>query len=424
MDARRKCAAVGAVCAAMTIVALVTGCASQAGPSDEGASWTGSEDPAFADLVALYPNEYESSQVHKTDEEGEDNSHANLPAQLKTPAVRAGGVAIIREVSADDPEKAEIPKACLSCKTSLFNDMYAEEGMAVFDAGNNMTDADFAALDDQYFDCYSCHAWKDGKLNLEPGIIFAQAEVFPQAAEFFDGLNAEEAVCGQCHNYALGRDALGGYTEEQAQDCNPFKYGTDPEGMYRYLLEIEAYSVDEATGIKLLKANHPQVETFQGSIHQSMGLSCVDCHMNTVEDAQGSAYTSHDASSSVAADDEAMARCLTCHETQSGIATVEDMRAFLGERQAAQASRQGEVEQELAGLYDLIAARVQDGTVDEGALQEAKDAYSFAYFLVKEQQQNLNDPVDGAQIAHDPAQMRSMLERASVLVEEGVGLIG
>lgn len=424
MDMRRKGATAGVVCAAVAVVALVIGCSPQAGGIDTGTPGAGTDAPTVEELVSMYPNEHDSLQVHKMDEGGEDNSHANLPYQMEVPAVRAGGVAIIREVSADDPEKADIPKTCLSCKTSQFNDLYAEEGMGVFDADNIMLESDFEAMKDSYLDCYSCHAWENGELVLEPGIIFTQPDVFPQAAEFLSGLKTEEVVCGQCHNYALGRDALGGYTEEQAQNCNPYRYGTEPEGMYQYLMEIEAYSVDEATGIKLVKANHPQLETFQNSIHQSMGLSCIDCHMNTAEDAQGAEYTSHDASSSVAADDTAMEMCLTCHKDQSGITSVEGMRAFLNEKQAAQASRQGEVETVLANLYDLIAARIQDGSVSEDVLQQAKDQYSFANFLVKEQQQNLNDPVDGAQIAHDPDQMRSMLERANALAEESIQLLG
>lgn len=146
--------------------------------------------------------------------------------------------------------------------------------------------------------------------------------------------------------------------------------------------------------------------------------------MNPATDESGATYVSHDASSSVAEDDEAMASCLACHETQDGIETVEDMRSFLSTRQAQQAARQAEVEASLEGFYQAIANAVQDGTVDDATLQQAKDDYSFARFLVKGQQQNLNDPVDGAQIAHNPDQMRSMLERANALVEEGMDKVG
>lgn len=415
MNTRTKAVAAAIVCASVAAVALATGCAAQS---------PGGAEPTYDELIVQYANEYESSQVHKADEEGEDNSHANLRAQLETPAVRAGGVAIVREVDADDPDKADIPKFCLSCKTSLFNDMYEEEGMGVFGSGNVMTDEDFATLDGRYFDCYSCHSWEGGGLVLEPHMIYAQAETFPLAAEFLGSVSVKEAVCGQCHNYALGRDTAKGYTEDEAQNCDPWRYGTDPEGMYRYLVEIGGFSTDEATGIKMVQANHPQLEMFQGSIHQSMGLACSDCHMNPATDESGATYVSHDASSSVAEDDEAMASCLACHETQDGIETVEDMRSFLSTRQAQQAARQAEVEASLEGFYQAIANAVQDGTVDDATLQQAKDDYSFARFLVKGQQQNLNDPVDGAQIAHNPDQMRSMLERANALVEEGMDKVG
>lgn len=77
----------------------------------------------------------------------------------------------------------------------------------------------------------------------------------------------------------------------------------------------------------------------------------------------------------------------------------------------------------LAALYDKIAAAVADGGADAAALESAKDKYSLANWYVKEQQGNLFDPVDGAQIAHNPEVLRQCLERADVLIDEGVELL-
>lgn len=70
-----------------------------------------------------------------------------------------------------------------------------------------------------------------------------------------------------------------------------------------------------------------------------------------------------------------------------------------------------------------IAAAVADGGADVAALESAKDKYSLANWYVKEQQGNLFDPVDGAQIAHNPDALRQCLERADVLIDEGVELL-
>ena len=189
------------------------------------------------------------------------------------------------------------------------------------------------------------------------------------------------------------------------------------------MVEDEIYVVDEPTGIKMVSMNHPQIEVFQGSIHQSMGLTCIDCHMTQATDEKGEGYTSHNASGSVAENDAAMEKCLTCHKTQNDINTVDDMRAFLKENQDDQAKRQNEVDAKLSALYDGILAAVNGGGVDADDLEAAKDKYSLANWYVKEQQGNLFDPVDGAQIAHNPETLRQCLERADALIDEGMALL-
>ena len=118
-----------------------------------------------------------------------------------------------------------------------------------------------------------------------------------------------------------------------------------------------------------------------------------------------------------------MEKCLTCHKTQNDISTVDDMRAFLKQNQEAQAKRQNEVDAKLSVLYDGILAAVNNGGVDADDLEAAKDKYSLANWYVKEQQGNLFDPVDGAQIAHNPEVLRQCLERADALIDEGMELL-
>lgn len=415
MSAKSKLAVFGAVCASTAVAATLVGCAAVAGSSEQGG-----EEPTYQELIEMYPDEYNSAMVHKTDEEGEDNSHAGFQDLMETPAVRDVSGAILEVVDADDPRKTDVDLKCVACKSSKFVDLYRENGLAAF-TDMIIDDELVGYMDGQYWDCYSCHTWDQGEWKVQANAAYANDDVFPKTATFFASLNQKEAVCGQCHNTVSSRT----YVKEEGdvEEYDPYRYGYGFEERYQAMIEDGLYSTDEATGIKLVSMNHPQIEMFQDSIHQSMGLTCVDCHMNEAVNEEGKAYTSHDASSTVAEDESAMEMCLTCHKSQSGLQSVADMKEFLGERQKAQAQRQAEVEASMAELYDRILAAEQDGAFDVDMLDMAKENYSLAYWFVKEQQQNLCDPVDGAQIAHNPDQMRSMLERANVLIEEGMELL-
>jgi len=299
-------------------------------------------------------------------------------------------------------------------------DFYERDGLTAYT--DRLLDAEgMKAINGEYWDCYSCHVVKDGEWTIQANAAWANADFAPNVSKFMQSLNPKEAVCGQCHNTVSPRAYITDEATQQSYD--PYRYGPDLDSRYKAMVEDEIYVVDEPTGIKMVSMNHPQIEVFQGSIHQSMGLTCIDCHMTQATDEKGESYTSHNASGSVAENDAAMEKCLTCHKTQNDISTVDDMRAFLKQNQEAQAKRQNEVDAKLSALYDGILAAVNNGGVDADDLEAAKDKYSLANWYVKEQQGNLFDPVDGAQIAHNPEVLRQCLERADALIDEGMELL-
>ncbi len=378
------------------------------------------ENPTYAQLIEMYPNEYNSAMMGKTDEEGEDNSHAGFQPLMETPAIRDVSGAIIEVVDEDDPQKSDVAMKCVACKTSHFMDFYERDGLTAYT--DRLLDAEgMKAINGEYWDCYSCHVVKDGEWTIQANAAWANADFAPNVSKFMQSLNPKEAVCGQCHNTVSPRAYITDEATQQSYD--PYRYGPDLDSRYKAMVEDEIYVVDEPTGIKMVSMNHPQIEVFQGSIHQSMGLTCIDCHMTQATDEKGESYTSHNASGSVAENDAAMEKCLTCHKTQNDISTVDDMRAFLKQNQEAQAKRQNEVDAKLSALYDGILAAVNNGGVDADDLEAAKDKYSLANWYVKEQQGNLFDPVDGAQIAHNPEVLRQCLERADALIDEGMELL-
>lgn len=426
MVSRRKrvvAASLGSAMAALAVVASVaTGTPVQA----QGDAVSGDNSrPSYSELIEMYPDEYASASAHKLDDEGEDNSHAGFQALMETPAQRDAAGFILKEVDEDDPDFTPVLIKCTACKTSVFTQIYDEYGAKAAFNDLTLNDETKAIIDGQYCDCYSCHDWdpETESLTLSANCAYANEDVLTNVATYMDeNFGEKEILCGQCHNAVSARSSV--TDEESAASYDPYRYGHSFEGIYQMCIEEGMYSTDEETGMLLVSRNHPQIEMFQDSVHQSMGLACTDCHMPATTDEDGNAYTSHNASGSVTDNDDAMEFCLTCHSEQDGLETVDDMRGFLGQAQAAQLELQEQAEADLASLYDAVLEAVQSGDADEDVLQQAKDDYSYAYYLIKEQQQNIGDAPDGAEIAHNPQLMQSMVKQADALALEGIELLG
>lgn len=431
----KKSRKIMAGCATVASVALLAGALFACAPQGEPTPATGGEatpeaaadltadmpdNLTYAELAERFPNEYATAMTGKTDEEGEDNSHAGFQPLMESPAKRDVSGAIIELVDEDDPEKTDVALKCVACKTSRFMDFYEKDGLTAYT--DRILDADsMKVINGEYWDCYSCHVVKDGQWVNQANAAWANEKFAPNVSKFMQSLNPKEAVCGQCHNTVSPRAYI---TDEATQaSYDPYRYGPGLDERYKAMVEDGIYVTDEATGVKMVTMNHPQIEVFQGSNHQAMGLTCIDCHMTQAEAEDGSTYTSHNASGSVAENDAAMEKCLTCHTNKSGVSTVEEMRAFLKENQAAQAQRHNEVAEKLDALYEAIVAAGKDGSVEAADLEKAKDNYSLANWYVAEEQGNLFDPVDGAQLPHNPELLRQCLERADVLIDEGVELL-
>src|SRR5690606_7278574 len=112
-----------------------------------------------------------------------------------------------------------------------------------------------------------CHKNEPGTLtvtreHLNTGLAHLDKEFKPQ-----------ELACAQCHvEYYLDPT-----TKEVIL---PWHNGQGVDGMLEYYDEIDFSDwVHPSTGTNMLKAQHPEFETFQGSLHNKMGLTCATCHM-------------------------------------------------------------------------------------------------------------------------------------------------
>lgn len=346
----------------------------------------------YDDWIAQHPQQYESYAVDKIDENGKNHSHFYL-----------------RPLVENYDGKLKLNSSCIACKSTSYNDLYneyGEEALALeWDDVKDKVEA--------YYDCTLCHT-DSVSLELEPSLTyFANL-----AGDAFANNDERTLVCGQCHNgLAFYRTPVGS-DDFTFDDFDPFRYGTDGEAVYQALLEDKCgTSPEEATGATVIRGTgENDLEIFQGSIHQSMGLTCADCHMRPVDDQSGEPFTDHNASGSPLENESALELCLTCHEKQ-GVSDTEAMVTFARERQQSFADRQATVQGKIETIKQLLTDATANGEIDEAVLEQARSNYSQANFFVQFYSCNLKN---GAKAVHNYATSMQYLDRAEKLLDDGI----
>lgn len=317
--------------------------------------------------------------------------------------------------------ETRIRQSCFACKSSLFNQLYAEEGTAVI--GATLDEEFVERMNGQVWDCGLCHSDIDSPEQFDNTSIMYTLQV----GDKWDAVPAGERVCAPCHA-KLGGFNVAGITEDEIKATDPWKYGLDLESLMARDAETGAGAVDEATGIKMNSyAGHYDIEFFQGSIHQSLGLACVNCHMPSTVDAEtGEAYTYHNASGSPLENEAALEFCLTCHEENQGIKTTEDMVTMVRGVQAESEKNQAKVREGLDELYQLIADGVAEGNVDQATLDKARANYETAYTYITwvcgKSSVGVPWVYDGGKTVHDPDEAKRVTASAQALVDEAIAL--
>ena len=308
---------------------------------------------------------------------------------------------------------------CFSCKSSIFNTVYEEQGAEVFT--QRMTPEFVETINGQVWDCGCCHATtSDGELDPQ-----ADSQLFfwqQLARETYDRFEPEERVCGQCHNSLDHRSRI--LSQEVMDGFAPYRYGLGIDALYDAAIDDGIYTVDEATGIRLTCLDHPEIEITQGSAMRELGVTCVDCHMPTmIYEASGEAYTSHNASGSPLDSEEALSFCLTCHASQ-GIETPSAMAKMVRDLQAETTEIATELQGLLGQAYDLIAQAVAHGDVDEATLQLCRDNYSRAEAYLHATTGSVASEPLGTKVVHNPSAIASYNAQAKTLITTIIETLG
>ncbi|HOE18294.1 MAG TPA: ammonia-forming cytochrome c nitrite reductase subunit c552 [Syntrophorhabdaceae bacterium] len=177
------------------------------------------------------------------------------------------------------------PGACMTCKTVHLIDIYKEMGWSY--AKTPLGDL-FPRMKHSIV-CGNCHDPATMDLRVaNPAFI----EAMQRRGVDIKRATREEMrsyVCGQCHVEYY-------FEPETSIVIFPWDKGLHPEQMYAYYGDIpKGFAGDwlhPDSQVQMLKAQHPDFETWIGGTHGKAGISCVDCHMPYVRES-GKKYTSH-----------------------------------------------------------------------------------------------------------------------------------
>ena len=285
---------------------------------------------------------------------------------------------------------------CITCKTPDFTALVNAEGADVYNL-------DFTEVFDQMtqpISCYSCHANTGNQLvvthtYLSDAMGDDLAEVAPQTLS-----------CAQCHVEYYFDPATGGTTLPYTSLAV-----MNPDDMLAFYNEIDfADYTNPRTGVRQLKAQHPEYETFmgEGSAHAGL-LTCADCHMGTLTSELGygnGTYSDHFLVSPLSKP-EILATCVRCHGS-------EDMETKVRTIQDEIEGRTIEVAVKLELLTNRLADAVASGNYTDAQLDPIRrlnrDGQWYWDFVF----------VENSEGAHNSALSRSCLDKAEELIDQAL----
>jgi formate-dependent nitrite reductase cytochrome c552 subunit len=220
-------------------------------------------------------------------------------------------------------------------------------------------------------------------------------------------------VCGQCHveyscnpGIAPEGDAKIGMDDRRSNQF-PWRNAMDILGRYDQIgFRDFRHAV---TGARLVKLQHPELETFWGSVHEKAGVKCVDCHMVREENGKGKTFTSH---LMVGPRERIEQVCLRCHPESSAQEALYQVDAV----QNYTRGKMRKAEYHLELLIDTFKDAARQG-VPEEALAAARKQHEIAHVLWEWWTAENSDGW------HNPALARQSLASSEAAAKEGIRIL-
>ncbi len=273
------------------------------------------------------------------------------------------------------------PGACMTCKTANLIDIYRDKGWSY---AKTPIGELFPKMK-QTITCANCHDPATMSLRvINPAFIEAMHR---------RGVDVKKAsrqemrsyVCGQCHSEYY-------FEPGTSRVIFPWDRGLRPDQTYAYYAPSPGGFTRDwehpDSKANMLKAQHPDFETWSTGTHGTAGVSCADCHMPSMKEGNRK-YSSHWVTSPMRTME---ASCRPCHEQSpewlSGRVKATQDTTWLLQRTAGQL---------VAKAHEAIGRAASRGTADRAQLEAARELVRKAQwywdFVAAENGMGFHNPV-------------------------------
>jgi len=184
-------------------------------------------------------------------------------------------------------------------------------------------------------------------------------------------------MCAQCHvEYNCGGGSQwsdGAKVTYSDQRTNHFPLKNVLQ-LLKHYKELDFFDFKHAvTGARLIKFQHPETETYAGSVHDKAGVQCHQCHMPKAKGKDGKAFSNHGV---VRPKNHIKESCLGCHPKS----TVEQKLYEIEAIQNYSKGKMRKAEYWLGQLIDTYVTAKRMGVV-ESVLTQAREKHEEAHVL-------------------------------------------
>lgn len=289
------------------------------------------------------------------------------------------------------PDDGPMPMACWSCKSPDVGRYIVEKGEKDYFTGK------WSRLGGEMHNEIGCGNCHDADAKLQVSTPFTDRGMEAIGWKWADASRSQKQsmVCAQCHvEYYFTADKFVKF---------PWDMGTTVDEIETYYDAINftdwTHAISKAP---MLKAQHPGFETFMRGTHGRNGVSCANCHMPRVQDADGKKFTSHNIGNPF---DNYEASCGRCHDQGK-----DDMEAVVAKYKGMVAEAKLNAERQLVHAHYEAAAAWKAGAT-EAEMADALKAIRHAQwrwdFAIASHGVHMHNPTEALQI------LASSLDRAA-----------
>lgn len=301
---------------------------------------------------------------------------------------------------------------CLTCKTPNFTKLVNDKGVEAYSLPFEEVYALITGNNAETVSCYTCHANNPGNgTQPKENLTVTHSYITKALGDNINTIDPGILACGQCHiEYYFNPE-----TKETTMPHSSVEAMT-PEATYDYFTSINFSDwTQNSTGAKMLKVQHPEMETVLLGKHAGM-LNCADCHMPVVQNPETqNIYHSHTLVSPLK-DTTLLTTCLSCHK-DLGVKSTDEMITFVKNIQARITAEETRVGNLLAEFKRTLADANQSEAFDAEKLDEVRELYRKAQWFFD------FCYVENSEGAHNSELAMRCLSTAEQLINEGMALL-